>query len=454
MKRRRKLLLTVVLVGTISIFVGLRLSLNRIVWSRIAAAFHDTYGIDVAIDKLSISLINGRATVRGLRVTDGETLVLAAEEVQLAASIRDIVGGSYEFETLVVTRPVFYLAVEKGESTNIVRIFNRGKQSDGDARVVFFQDARVIDGRFELEDAQTDRKHPVKLVFKDVEVSIHDLQVFGEPRNSELGDLRVDALLEQKHEPTRISLVGWAPPMGGKLTIALHAAITGLDLEQLPQYVTSNTRSALGGDVIHLVATMLTTDGAIKKGAIKAEVVATDMNIPMRFGGTTSDIVFDKDSKLSALFHLPFARLGHIGDVALTSTWGAARDVGSGFIDAGASVVDGFKGTLGSMVRFEQIDPLGALQAAGGGVIGGVEALGEGFIDGTKRVFHFGESKSKKAKKKAKQALEFTKLHERHRRAMLAAALASADDKQADRKRRIEHELEPAKPATIENEAK
>ena len=206
--------------------------------------------------------------------------------------------------------------------------------------------------------------------------------------------------------------------------------------------------------VVHIVGTMLTTNGALQKGAIKAEIVATGMDIPMRFGGTTSAIVFDKDSELSALFHLPFARLGHMGDVALTSTWGAARDVGSGFVDAGASVVDGFKGTLGSMVRFEQIDPLGALQAAGGGMLGGVEALGGGLIDGTKRVFHFPESKSKKAKKQAKEAREFASLHERHRRAMLAAALASASDAQADRKRRIEHELEPVQPAPIDTAVK
>ena len=103
MQRRRKLILTYVLLGTLGVFVGLRLSLNRIVWSRIAGAIHDTYGIVVAVDKLSISLLDGRATARGLRVTDGEALVLGAEEVQLAASIRDILGGSYEFETLVVT---------------------------------------------------------------------------------------------------------------------------------------------------------------------------------------------------------------------------------------------------------------------------------------------------------------------------------------------------------------
>jgi hypothetical protein len=441
MKRRNKILLAAGLFGALALVVGLRMSVNRIVWARIASATHETYGVDVTVDDLSLSLLDGRATARGLRITDAGTTVIEAEEFVLSASIRDLLGGSYDFAELILLRPVVHVVVEDGATTNLARILARAETSDGRANLVRFQDARIVDGRCELDDPFTDKKNPAVLSFDKVQLILTDLQVSGEPRSAEMGDFRLDAELRQEDSPARIAIVGWMPPMGEQLTLSLHAAVTGLDLDQLGPYVGSGARSTLGGDVIHLGASMRVDKGEILDGAVAAKVVESDAEYTLRFGGTTSGIVFDQNSKLAALFHIPFARLGHLGDVALTSTWGAASDVGAGVVEAGMSLAGGVEGTLGSLL---QLDPLGALEAAGGGVVGGAKGLGGGILDGVGRLFGRSESKADETKRNAKQKREFAKLHDECRREMLAAALVSAQGSSNGRERRIKAELQAA----------
>jgi hypothetical protein len=441
MKRRTKIFLAAGVVSALALFVGLRMSVNRIVWSRIASATHETYGVELTLDDLSLSLLDGRATAYGLRITDAGAPVIEVEELELAASLRDLLGGSYDFAKLVLVRPVVHLTVEDGATTNLARILARAETSDEPASLVNFQDARIVDGRCVLDDALTDKDHPLKLVFEDIDVAVSELQVSGEPRSTEIGDFRLDAQLSQASGPARISIVGWAPPLGDRLTMALHAAVTGLDLGELGPYVGRGARSTLGGDVLHLGASMRVDEGVILDGAVAAKVVASGADYALRFGGTTSGIVFDEDSKLAALFQVPFARLGHLGDVALTSTWGAASDVGAGIVDAGKSLVDGAEQTFDSLV---QLDPLGALEAAGGGVFDGAKELGGGILSGVERLFGGRESKADGAKREAKEQREFSRVHEGCRREMLAAALVSAKNSSLDRRRRIEAELEAA----------
>jgi hypothetical protein len=444
MLRRRNLILAAVLGGVVVLAVGLRLSASRIVWSRIASAVQERYGLELEVDEVSLALLSGGATLRGLRITDDGKPLIEAERVELSASLRDVFAGSYDLRRLVVTRPVVHVVVEQGESTNFSRIFGRRKPLTRPAHLVVLREARVTDGRCVLDDAWTDPEHPVHLTFEELAVRIDELQVSGTPGSSEIGDFRLDALLVHKESPARISVVGWAPPRERPLTVAVHAAITGLELGQISQYVSDRTRSALGGDLIHLAGSMRTRRGVIEDGALAAEVVGKGVELPLRFGGTTSDVVFDGDSKLAALFHLPFARLGHLGDVALTSTWGATVDIGSGIVGAGASAAEAVVGTLGGMLR---LDPLGALEAAGSGVQGGAQALGGGVAGAFRRIFGGEESAEHAAKAEAQQERKFAALHAKCRRAMLEAALESAAHSSSARKRRIEAELEAAPPA-------
>lgn len=438
MSRRRKIILACVCAGLVVGLVGLRLGASRIVLARITSALRDEYGLEVESGRLSLALISGRARVVDVRITDERAPVLEADAIELSASFIDLLRGRYDFESLVVTRPTLHIVVEKGEKTNFARILHRRQQAAGPAHFVFFQDARIEDGRCLLDDAVTDPEHPVQLAFEEVDVALTEMQVSGARESAEPGDMRLDAFLMQKDDPARISFVGWAPALSNPLTIALHMAITGLDLAHIPQYVKKKTRSALGGDVIHLACTLRAEDNVIEDGALAATVAETKVDLSLRFGGTLSDIVFDEDSKLGALFHLPFARLGHMGDVAVTSTWKAAGDLGQGVVDAGEAVAEGARDTLEGMFR---LDPLGALEAAGGGVLEGAKELGDGIVGVFRRLFGGSESPAKEAKKDKREQRRFTVLHEKCRHALLSAALESAKDSSSARRERIAAEL-------------
>ena len=452
MKRRTKIILTCASATLVVALVVLRLSASRIVWSRIASSLHEVYGLYVESDDTSLALLSGQGTVRGLRILDAGASVLEAEELQISASITDIFRGTYAFNALVAKRPVLHIVVEESETTNLARICARSPASAGPTHFVFFDDARIIDGRVILDDAVTDHEHSALLTFENIDVTIHDLHVAGEPRSSEPGDIRLDALLTQKSDAARIALVAWGPTLSGPFTFAVHGAVTGLDLALLPQYVKRGTRTALGGDRIHLAGTLRAEGGNIVDGAIAAHIVESGADVSLRFGGQMSDIVFDKDSQLAALFYLPFVRLGHVGDVVLTSAWGAAGDVGQGVFDAGGAVVSGAADTVRGMIRF---DPFGALQAAGGGVLQGAQSLGQGLVGGVRRLFGGGGSAKEEARADADNQRWFVEWHDQARRAMLAAALASAGDSTSARRNRIGAEIQaaPGEPAATVLEA-
>lgn len=445
MQRRGKLILAAAVTGPVLVLGGLRLGLNSWVGSRAAAALHAKFGVEVEYDDIALSTASGHARFLGVRATDQGAPLIEVDEVEISASIRDLVAGTYEFRELILTRPVFHVVVEKsenGETTNFGRIYAGRKPPTRD-RQISFLDARVVGGRCVLDDAITDHDHPAHLEFEGLTASAADLQLSGKSRFDDPGDFRVDALLAQKHVPARISLVGWAPPPHQAPTFALHAAITGLSLDGLSQYVKDSTRRALGGDTLHLVGTLRAHRGVIADGAIAARVLETDDKLSMRIGGTTSELVFDQDSKLALLFHVPFLRLGKVGDVSVTSTWGAAKEMGAGVYEAGEAVVGGVTGTVKGML---QLDPLGALEAAGGGIFKGAKKLGGGVFDAFGRLFGRNELREKPEKLDA----EFAKVHAKRRRSMLEAAFESAHDGSDARRARIETELEVPQPRELD----
>lgn len=443
MNRRRKIVLAVTLLALAGAFITAPMAVHRIAWSRLVTALREAYGVELTSDHFSLALFDGRATARGVQLRDGGELLVGAESVELATSFRSILDGTYSFDELVITRPVAHVVVETKDSTNFARLSKRSTSSGRPAPVVFFRDARVHHGRLQFDDVLTDDDSPVHLSFEGLELALTHLQVSGAALSDEIGDFRLDAVLQQKKSPARMSFVGWAPALREPSTLALHGAITGLDLEPLAPYVERGARLALGGDVLHLGVSMRSERGVILDGAFAAEVVDNGNQHTLRFGGTTSEIVFDEDSRLAALFRLPFARLGHLGDVAMTSTWGVAMDVGGGVVGAGKSVAGGIVQTLHGMIR---LDPLGALEAAGGGLVGGAKSLGGGVIGGVQRLFGAGESRARRQQREARERSEFAALHDECRREMLAAALESARDSSPARMRRIVRELAAQKP--------
>jgi hypothetical protein len=446
MKRRTKILLWSA-VGLAAAVVGARLALNGYVVRKVVRAIEDEYRVLVAIDDLDLEVWNGRAVARRVAIHDQGHAVVTIETVELSAAWKDVIGARYDFKKLVLHKPVLRIEVEEG-GTNLARIVaRRPPPRAGPDDVVVFRDLLLAEGEIVFEDTVTDPSRPAKLDVRAITGTAAQLQLSGKPETKGWGDFRLDGVLVQRGAAARVSLVGWAAPLEGKPTLQAHAAVTGLDLAQIPQYVTSGTRTALGGDVMHIVGSMRVEAGVIKDGAMVGDIPAMKSTLPMKFGGTLSDPVFDEDSKLAAIFHLPFAHIGHLGDVALTSAWsfttGSLGDVGGGVFGAGESVFVGAKDMIGGLTR---LDPLGALSSAGGGVVGGLKSIGEGLLGGVTRLFTGGDSPAESAEIAAKLRAETLELHRARRRAMLEAALASAKDGEDKRRARIEKELEAPPP--------
>jgi hypothetical protein len=116
-------------------------------------------------------------------------------------------------------------------------------------------------------------------------------------------------------------------------------------------------------DHLDLVVSMDVRDGVIRRGAAVATSPGRTRPLTLLFGGPLDDPVFDRSSQLVALWELPFARLGRVGDVV----W-----------ETGGAVVGGAIGIIDAAVHG---DPLGAGQSAVEGVGGGIRALGSNALD-------------------------------------------------------------------------
>jgi hypothetical protein len=459
MTRRRKLLVaaaSLLVAAVVATAVWVRTSLPGRVKEIVLRAISERYGVAATADEMTLSVLEGTASLHGLRIRDGATIVLEAERVDGRASFREFLDARYDFRELVLVRPVLRLVIEPDGRTNLSRILAtppKTPPAPGPGDVVVLRSARVEDGRVEYVDPVVDKKEPLRLVVRGVAASVTELQLGGEPATPCAADLRLDCEIEQKPEfPARVSVVAWRTAPGVRPALAaLHGAATGCDLAQLPQYVSKSQRAAIGGSVLHLVANIQAVDDVIGPGAIVGEVDGTRTVLPMHVGGTTAEPVFELDSSLGSLLKIPLDRFGTVGDVVVgsgKSAWrgasGAAVGVGKGVVDAGSSVGSGFVDAAGSVGSG---DPLGALAAAGGGAVGGVKSIGSGLVAGVKSIFGIGTDTVSHftAEEAAAFDARVTDLHAGRRAAMLQAALASVPEgPDGGRRTRIEAEVAAA----------
>jgi hypothetical protein len=451
----------IVLAATI---VG-RLTVSARLLERLQTGISERYGVEARADDLSLSFLDGTAALLGFRVVEGGVTVLEAERVEISARVRDVLGGRIDVAKLVVVRPVLRVVVEADGRANLVRLLATPRKTprpDGPEGIVVLRDARVEDGRIEFDDAVTAPGEPMRRVLRNLRAVVTELQCAGEPVTESSADIRVDCEADQPGFPARVSVVAWSRPGDGPATFSLHAAITGYDLRQIPQYVSATQRAAIGGELMNLAVDIEARDGVIEPGAIVGEVAGAGTVLPLRVGGTTDDPVFDLESPLGTLLSVPLTRVGRFGEVALGAGWSALKgggeavaDLGVGVADAGAALGKGLWVAGGDVVTG---DPLGALEAAGGGVVGVATSLGGGLVAGVKSLFGGGSDavSSFSGADAATLDREFAAIHAARRLAMLRAALASVPDGvAADRRERIEAEIAASpKPADADEDAK
>ena len=454
-RRRKWIVAGVVVVAIAAAAVGIaRAKIAGHLLAKIQAAISERYGVEAHADDLSLSIFDGRATMEGFRIVDGPVTVLETQRIEVSARVRDVLDGRIDCAKLVIIRPVLRVFVEPDGRTNLTRILATPRKhppGPGPSGIVVLRDARFEEGLLEFDDAVTDPAQPMHFTWRNVRGSATELQLGGEPVTESSADIRVNCEIDQPGFPARVSIVAWGPPVKGPPTFSLHAAITGFDLRQIPQYASAAQRAAVGGDLINLAVDIEARGGVIEPGAVVGEVAGSGTVLPLRVGGTTSEPIFDLDSPLATLLQIPLARMGRFGTVALGAGWDAVRgggevavEVGSGVADAGVSLGTGLYDAGGNVAAG---DPLGALTSAGGGVVGVATSLGGGLFAGLKRLVGVGTDAvtSLTGLDAATLDAKFAELHAARRVAMLRAALASVPGGVApERRKRIAKEIEAA----------
>jgi len=461
MTRRRKLFIaagTILVVALVTAGLYVRAKLPGRVREIVLNAISERYGVEATAGEMTLSVLDGTASLRSLRIRDATTIVLEADRVDCRARFSDILGGRYDFAEMVLVRPVARLVVEPDGQVNFARILSKPSPtppSPGSDSVVVLRSARIEEGRVEYVDAVVEPKKPLRLVARDVAVSFSELQLGGDRATPCATDLRVDFALEQQPEfPARVSVVAWRSARGVRPELfTLHGAATGLDLARFPQYVTKTQRAAVGGSILHLAANIQAVDGVIGPGAIVGEVDGSRTAMPMRVGGTTTAPVFELDSSLGGLLKIPLDRFGSVGDVVVDSgkaayrgAKGAAVGVGKGVVGAGSAVGGGFVQAAGDVGAG---DPLGALASLGGGAVGGAKSIGAGLVAGVKSLFGIGTDTASHFSDEEAAAFDarVRELHAARRAAMIEAALASVPPgADGGRRARIETEVAESPP--------
>src|SRR5262245_49951671 len=92
--RRRRLARAALWIGVaLAVLVGAAVALraaflDRWLWSKIVAAIHDKYGLDVASGAYEFSLGDGTGVIHDVRITDAGKPLVEADAVELEASAR------------------------------------------------------------------------------------------------------------------------------------------------------------------------------------------------------------------------------------------------------------------------------------------------------------------------------------------------------------------------------
>jgi hypothetical protein len=359
----------------IGLMVGVCIALAAAAWvaapwyvyAKILPEVMARYGLTIEFDRRALSIAGG-AQLHDVRFLDGDEVVLAAKRMNVRISLRALYGGRTIVERLVFDDPVLHSRIDANGYTNIGRILERPKKRPGAPQrpATWWREVVIRGGTVEFHD----RVRGVRLRITDIESEVLDLQTGDGESQDRFGQITLDADLEQPdHEPAPLSIVHWTTSTTtAKPTFIAHAALTGIDLDAFPVYVDAKYRASYGVDHLDLVVSLDVRDGVIRRGAAVATSPERKRPLTLLFGGPFDDPILDRSGQLTALWELPFARLGRLGDVT---------------VETGNAVVAGAVGVVKELSRG---DPFAAGGAAVDGVEGGVSALGSNALDAVEDV--------------------------------------------------------------------
>ncbi len=321
------------------------------------------YGLTMEAERQDLSVAGGTADLHGVRFLDGDEEVLTAKRMELRISLRALWEGRTIVQHLVFDDPVLHARIEADGQTNVGKILERPRTHPQKAKrpATLWEEVFIHGGTVECDD----RARGVKLRIVDIESSVLDVQTGSGESEDRFGQISIDANLEQpESKPAPLAIVHWTTSSATREpTFVAHAALTGIDLDSFPAYVDDAYRASLDVDQLDLVVSMDVREGIIRRGAAVATSPERKRALTLLFGGRIDDVVLDRSSQLVALWDLPFAQLGSVGDV----TWAT-----------GNAVVGG---AVGVVEELSQGDPLGAGGAAVEGVGGSVQAFASSALD-------------------------------------------------------------------------
>jgi hypothetical protein len=360
------------------------------------------YGLTMAAERQDLSIADGTADLHGVRFLDGDEEVLTAKRMEVRISLRGLYQGRTIVERLVFDDPVLHARIEADGHMNVGKILERPRTDPQAARrpATLWEEVLVHRATVEFHD----RARGVKLRIVELEATVLDVQTGSGESQYRFGQITIDANLEQPtRKPAPLAIVHWTTSSGNtEPTFVAHSALTGIDLDSFPAYVDATYRASLGVDHIDLVVSMDVREGIIRRGAAVATSPERKRALTLLFGGRFDDPVLDRSSQLIALWDLPFARLGRVGDV----TW-----------ETGSAVAGGAVGVIEGLVRG---DPFGAGGATAEGVGGSVLALGSNALDAVEGI---GRALGLVAQEEPRDA---TALHAHQRGLFLAARREAA----------------------------
>ena len=355
------------------------------------------YGLTMGAERQDLSIAGGTADLHGVRFIDGDEEVLTAKRMEVRISLRGLYQGRTIVERLVFDDPVLHARIETDGHTNVGKIFERPKTNPQATKrpATLWEEVLVHRGTVECDD----RARGVKLRIVDLEAAVVDVQTGSGESQDRFGQISIDANLEQPtSQPALLTIVHWTTSAKGtEPNFVAHAALTGIDLDSFPAYVDAAQRGSLGVDHLDLVVSMDVRGGIIRRGAAVATSPERKRPLTLLLGGRFDDPVLERSSQLIALWELPFARLGRVGDV----TW-----------ETGSAVVGGAVGAIEGLVHG---DPFGAGGAAVEGVGGGAQALASNALDAVEGI---GRALGLVAQEEPRDA---TALHAHQRELFLAA---------------------------------
>jgi hypothetical protein len=329
---RRLLILGVLLVvGLVVAYFVVRAMLPGFVEVWLHDTVEDATGIELEIDEIELDLQRGYAKVTGIEATLGDKPLASVAWAEVTTDVQGLIDGDDEDIKIVLHELRGEIRNEPENRLNLALISDtiaeRQAEDDGSPPspqrlTLTFETREAV---FQYSDDVSDPSNPLRLSAIDTDVVVARLPVQGPDRTDELMDVYVAGLVEQPEEPAMFAFGMWTGPDDTGTYLEAHAAVTGFDGRQIPQYVTPGAKRILGGYMLHGSGTMVAHGDVIEQGLIEVEVEGRRTSLPLRFAGRLGEPQFDMDSPMFQVFRLGWLRVADSGD----TVWRTSKDVGA-----------------------------------------------------------------------------------------------------------------------------